>query len=133
MTEKISARLAHIIEEKGVSLRELSEMTGITKSALHRYATGSVDKMPIDRMQKIALALNVDPGWLMGWIDDDDHDDPGSAAPDVPSPGLSPDESHLLELYRALTPSAQQLLIMQCETMVGASEYRKGVSSASEK
>ena len=42
-------------------------MTGIPKSALQRYATGETEKIPINRLQIIAKALNVSAEYLMGW------------------------------------------------------------------
>ena len=55
----ISKKILEIILEKGISYGELSERTGIPKSALQRYATGQTEKIPIDRLQKIASALGT--------------------------------------------------------------------------
>lgn len=63
----ISKKILEIILEKGISYGELSERTGIPKSALQRYATGQTEKIPIDRLQKIASALGTTPEYLMGW------------------------------------------------------------------
>lgn len=63
----ISKKILEIILEKGISYGELSERTGIPKSALQRYATGQTEKIPIDRLQKIASALDTTPEYLMGW------------------------------------------------------------------
>lgn len=63
----ISKKILEIILEKGISYGELSERTGIPKSALQRYATGQTEKIPIDRLQIIASALDTTPEYLMGW------------------------------------------------------------------
>ena len=63
----ISKRILSIIMEKDISYGELSEKTGIPKSALQRYATGQTEKIPIDRLQIIASALGSTPEYLMGW------------------------------------------------------------------
>ena len=62
-------RITEAIMKSGYSYTELSKMTGISKSSLQRYATGETKKIPIDCIEKIALATNSDSKWLMGWDD----------------------------------------------------------------
>lgn len=66
----ISAKILSFILEKDISYGELSERTGIPKSALQRYATGQTEKIPIDRLQLIANVLGTSAQFLMGWTDD---------------------------------------------------------------
>ena len=56
-----SMRILNLLKEKNISYGELSQKTGIPKSALQRYATGQTEKIPIDRLIKISLALGVSP------------------------------------------------------------------------
>ena len=63
LIEKIKLRRL----ELGLSYQELSDLTGINKSTLQRYETGFIKKVPINQVQIIAKALNVTPGYLMGW------------------------------------------------------------------
>lgn len=65
----ISKRILDTLNLKDVSYGELSERTGIPKSALQRYATGQTEKIPIDRLQSIANAIGVTTQFLMGWED----------------------------------------------------------------
>lgn len=65
----ISKRILNTLNLKEVSYGELSERTGIPKSALQRYATGQTEKIPIDRLQIIANAIGVTTQFLMGWED----------------------------------------------------------------
>lgn len=67
---KISDRLYNLIVEKGLSYGELSKLTGIPKSALQRYATGETEKIPIDRIETMAKALNSSATFIMGWEDE---------------------------------------------------------------
>ena len=62
-----SEKLVNAMREKKISIRELSEMTGIPKSAIQRYTSGVTDKIPIDRMKLMAEALGVSPAYVMGW------------------------------------------------------------------
>lgn len=64
---EISQRLLKAIVASGYSYGELSKLTQIPKSALQRYASGTTDKIPIDRLQTIANAVGVSAESLMGW------------------------------------------------------------------
>lgn len=66
----IAARILHLIEQRGLSYAELSQITNISKSALQRYATGETAKIPLDRLKLMADALGVSQAHLMGWEDD---------------------------------------------------------------
>lgn len=63
----ISNRILDILLNKEISYGELAEKTGIPKSALQRYATGQTEKIPIDRLEKIATAIGTSAAYLMGW------------------------------------------------------------------
>lgn len=63
----ITERLKEAIESSGLSYAELEKKTGVSKSALHRYATGSTIKIPIDVIQAVASAVSVSAAWIMGW------------------------------------------------------------------
>lgn len=63
----ISKKILEIILAKNISYGELAEKTGIPKSALQRYATGQTEKIPIDRLEKIATAIGTTAAYLMGW------------------------------------------------------------------
>ena len=81
----ISEKMLNIILEKEISYGELSDKTGIPKSALQRYATGQTEKIPIDRLQIIASAIGTTPEYLMGWNTDDSND---SKSPFLPLPRM---------------------------------------------
>ena len=54
-------------QELELSYQDLADLTGISKSTLQRYETGFIKKVPISQIEIIAKALNVSPGYLMGW------------------------------------------------------------------
>lgn len=70
---EISSRILQLITEKGLSYSDLSKSTGISKSALQRYATGETPKIPLDRLELIASALGVSASYLMGWEEDSEQ------------------------------------------------------------
>lgn len=60
-------RLQKLMTAQDLSYGELSKITGIPKSALHRYATGETEKEPIERAKQIAAALHTDTNYLLGF------------------------------------------------------------------
>lgn len=54
-------------EEKGLSLRELSEELDISKSALHQYENAMADPS-LTSIKKIAAYFNEDINWLVGEV-----------------------------------------------------------------
>lgn len=78
---EISTRILQTILEKDISYGELSDKTGIPKSALQRYATGQTEKIPIDRLQIIAKALGTSAQYLMGWESSATNDFPENIIP----------------------------------------------------
>lgn len=69
--ERISDRLMTAMKAANVTYVELAERTGISKSALQRYATGETEKIPLDRLETMAVALNVSAAHLLGWDEKD--------------------------------------------------------------
>lgn len=78
---EISDKILYIITSKEISYGELSEHTGIPKSALQRYATGQTEKIPIDRLEKIAKAIGTSAAYLMGWEDSPEAKLPANIIP----------------------------------------------------
>lgn len=50
--------LRMVREKRGLSLSQLSKLTGINKSTLQRYETGATQKVYIDDIIALDLALN---------------------------------------------------------------------------
>ena len=67
-------RIYSSIQNSGLSYGELSQLTGIAKSALHRYATGQTQKIPLTAVEKIANATGVSTSWLMGLSENEPAD-----------------------------------------------------------
>ena len=66
----IGERIKMQREAKGISQLELAQKSGYgSKSAISLIEAGKRD-IPIDKVRKIANALEVTPQWLMGWADD---------------------------------------------------------------
>lgn len=64
---EVSDRILELIKDQRISYRELEAATGLKRATLQRYATGKSERIPMDSLEKIAMALHVTPSYLMGW------------------------------------------------------------------
>lgn len=102
MKTSCSTRLQTALATKNMTQSELCRKTGIPKSAMSQYVSGSFEPKQ-DRLFLIATALNVDEAWLMGY--------------DVPMNKKSPviqlteDEELLLDLFRSIPDDKKQMAI----------------------
>lgn len=78
----MTARLQNAMKTSGLSYGEISSITGIPKSAVHRYISGDTPKIPLDRLEKISNAMGVSAAWIMGWEDENKK---------TPSPNITED------------------------------------------
>lgn len=65
-------RIKALIEKSGKSYVELEKLTGVKKSSLQRYASGATTKIPLDVIEKLAVAFNVSQEYIMGWESSDE-------------------------------------------------------------
>lgn len=54
-------------EAQKMTQEELGRICGTTKQSIFKYETGVVTNIPLDRLEKIAEALDISPAFLMGW------------------------------------------------------------------
>jgi len=121
----LSKRILALIEEKGLSYGELSEMTKISKSALQRYATGETEKIPLPRIEKIAKALNVSSAYLIGWVEEKPpepfEDLQIFAEKQTPATeGLSELAIQIAKLVDRLPQESRKLLLVQIQALAQA-------------
>ena len=67
MMNEIAQRLSAAIAASKTSYGELSKRTGIPKSAIQRDATGTTEKIPLERLRALASALGVPLSSLTPW------------------------------------------------------------------
>lgn len=60
-------RIRERINEMGFSLSQLSALTNIPKSTLHRYVNGERENIPISAIEALSSALNISPIFIVGW------------------------------------------------------------------
>ena len=96
---EISNRLYAALETSGYSYGELSKLTGIPKSALQRYATGETEKIPLDRLEKMANALGVSSAYLMGWEDQEPTKEE-----------IAKEHAMIIDLFDRCSPESKRLI-----------------------
>lgn len=62
------------------SYQDLAGKTGLSKSTLQRYESGSIKNIPLDKLKDLAKGLQVSPEWLMGWDSPENNE---SSDPDI--------------------------------------------------
>lgn len=97
-SEDVNERILNLMKANNISYANLAEKTGCSKSALQRYFTGNTQKVPIDVIEKIALALNVTATYLAGW----EEQGPMFNNSTLETSPVTPKESNIIqdELYR---------------------------------
>lgn len=100
--ELTSERLRKVMDDKNISYRELSELTGIPKSTLQRYVTNNTSKIPIEYANILANKLNISLSWLMGNDRSEFHSQFGT---DQELREYFADQPQLLDMYREIQQS----------------------------
>lgn len=113
MSTEISAiikRLQECIKNSEFSYVELEKKTGIAKSSIQRYVSGSTKKIPIDAIQAIAEAVGVTPEYILGWDKEIQSFD---------SISLTPHETSVITAYRdqpEMQPAVDKLLGVETDS-----------------
>ena len=105
--ESCSKRISEALKIKGMKQYELCKLANVPKSSLSLYLSGAYEPKQ-DRVYDMAMALNVNEAWLMG------YDVPMERQVKKTSPSesnLSEGEQMWLELYHRLSPETRELMI----------------------
>ena len=78
----MAAKISKLRQEKNLTLEEMAQKVGVSKSTVLKWESGSISNMRRDKIAKIAKALNVSPVYLMGWDENQNDLDDQSAPPD---------------------------------------------------
>jgi putative transcriptional regulator len=55
----IKVKLIEILEQKGISQRELARMTGLRPNTVNHLCSGEVDRVYLETLEKVCKALDV--------------------------------------------------------------------------
>lgn len=60
-------------EELNISQTDFAKRVNISKQTLYKYENDIVTNIPSDKIEEIADALGVSPGYILGWVSDDEE------------------------------------------------------------
>lgn len=103
---KVAERIKECREERGMNADELGKIIGRDRSMIFRYEKDEIGNIPINVIQAISVALNVNPAYLMGWSDD--------KTPDIykePVTQLDDEHAGLIARYDALDQGKKDQLM----------------------
>ena len=120
-------RICKAMQIRNMRQVDLSLKTGIPKSAISQYCSGSFSPKQ-KRLFLIAQALNVDEAWLMGLdVPMERQNDTASST----STDLTGTELALVQDFRALNSEGQQKLLEYVADLQASGRYIKTVSDNS--
>ena len=103
-------------EREGLSYADLARMTGIPKSTIQRYLTGYTGKLPLDFLEKITRALQLDARIAMMWdspviggYDREGYDQYGYDR--GPSDDLTDLERRVVDAFRTASPKDRRTVL----------------------
>ncbi len=68
---EITAKRIHLARiNRGLTMEELGECIGVSRSTINKYEKGMIGDMRSRKLKALAEALDVDPVWLMGLTDE---------------------------------------------------------------
>lgn len=122
MTDDIGVRIKNRRKDLGMTQEELGKAVGVTKATINKYETGIVINMKRPTIEQIAKALDIEPGYLMGWTDNIAHvqtnngvigQNSGTVTINNLERSLSKEELELLRIYNILGVKGRMRLIQE--------------------
>lgn len=66
---EIGDRIKYARDLRNATLDDIAKKVGVTKSTVQRYENGKINTIKIPVVESIAVALNVNPSWIVGKSD----------------------------------------------------------------
>lgn len=64
---ELRERLKTLRIQQNLTLEQVGSAVGVGKSTVRKWENGDIKNMGIDKVEKLAAALNTTPARLMGW------------------------------------------------------------------
>lgn len=91
--------------EKGYTLEQLGERVGVGKSTIRKWENGMIANMRSDKIQKLAIALDIDPVYIIELYND------SIASEKVPKNDFTHEEGKIIESFRKLSDKGKEKLL----------------------
>ncbi len=118
-TVDMAEKIRMLRKERGLTLEEVGDRVGVGKSTVRKWESGEIANMRRDKIALLAAALGVEPSYLMGWNENEKTTD-----------NLAPDESELLDSYRALNAAGQSIALNTVKGLAGNPDLVKDTTSS---
>lgn len=109
-----ASRLNDLLLKKGIGVKELSDIAGVTYEMARRYTLGTA-KPRDEKMLKISSQLHVSPAWLDYGIGSS-SDTAQELTKNINVSSLTPDEQKTIELLRDLPRTDVEQIIRDMES-----------------
>lgn len=63
----IGKKIRSLRHMRGMTQEDLAKASNTSKQNIYKYESGIITNIPTERVQLLAVALGVDPNYLMGW------------------------------------------------------------------
>lgn len=70
-TNSIGRRIKDARTQRNLTLGDVAARIGVSRQTVQRYESGVIGNIPNDKIEALAAALGVSPGYLMGWEQDE--------------------------------------------------------------
>ena len=67
---EIGNRIKYARDLRDATLDDIAKKVGVTKSTIQRYEAGKITTIKLPVVEAIAIALNVNPAWVVGKSDE---------------------------------------------------------------
>lgn len=122
---KFAKRLKEAMDRLGMNRVELARKSEITKSGITQYVSGKYEAKQ-EALHKLAVALDVNEAWLMGYDcpmercgRDLRNPDPSNAKP------IDPEAAKLSRLFDELNEEGRKVLLDYAVFIAAKAEYQK--------
>lgn len=120
MDNVIGDKIKTLRQRINMTQEELGDKIGVTKATINKYETGIIANLRRPIIEKLAMALDTTPSYLMGWTDTELNTSPigtnngviGQNSGEINiSQKSSKEEKELLRIFNSLSVKSRSKLI----------------------
>ncbi len=108
---EIGNRIKYARDLRDATLDDIAKKVGVTKSTIQRYEAGKITTIKLPVVEAIAIALNVNPAWVVG--KSDEMELPTQKAPKI------------MQYYELLNDIGKREATKRVEEMTHAPQYMR--------
>lgn len=108
---EIGSRIKYARDLRNATLDDIAKKVGVTKSTVQRYENGKINTIKIPVVESIAVALNVNPSWIVGKSD----------AMELPAQKVP----KIIEYYELLNDTGKHEATKRVKELTELSQYTK--------